>query len=401
MDRFIRRNHRDKGPYSDMWSIFSLNAFPFVFIAACMGGAKAGFGILTFLLAGLSILLGISAFLAVRGRFWGLRISGETLTYRTLWRKKFTPADIAAIRIARSVRYSMDSWKLDFPDIVDKEGNPLYSMILLKSYDPEQMNIPDPADQFFCRAFRRQFLARAVYDAEVIDYLKSLNPAIVVISSTVETHRTPAWTTPHPRPIPPEGLFVPRFRTPSYPLVILLAAIFAFCSLLVLDIPIAFLLFLLLSLPAIPLYYCYDKRNGLHFSPQRIYLRGFRTKTILPHEIKAIRISAEIIHHTRPSYDEPVLDKWGNQCYGMALLKEYDPMTMHSPDGNSGFYYFLADHKKDALAASVYDQSAIDYLLHLNPGIIVIPPDGGTPIFPTGGQQRGWIVNVTKREWDE
>ena len=111
----------------------------------------------------------------------GLIIDGETLIRKGLWKKKILPQDIVAIKITKVTirpRYGAES------GLIDKDGNQLYTMFLLKGYMPWAMNEKEGRELTSDRTFQSWYgeyaFCSVIYDQEVIDYLLRLNPNIVI-----------------------------------------------------------------------------------------------------------------------------------------------------------------------------------------------------------------------------
>ena len=115
------------------------------------------------------------------------------------------------------------------------------------------------------------------------------------------------------------------------------------------------------------------KRYGLYMSGPRICYKTFFRKEFSAQNIAAIRIT-KAVKHSRHIEDVDLKDKYGNQLYSMLFFGEYIPWRMHQEDlGDSTFRTIFREY---LLFYTVFDQNAIDYLITLNPSIIVIPPDG-------------------------
>ena len=111
----------------------------------------------------------------------GLTIDGETLIYKRLQKKKISPQDIVAIKITKATirpRYGEES------GLIDKDGNQLYTMFLLKGYMSWAMNEKEgeelTSDGMFQTCYGEYAFCYLVYDQEVIDYLLQRNPNIIV-----------------------------------------------------------------------------------------------------------------------------------------------------------------------------------------------------------------------------
>ncbi len=114
---------------------------------------------------------------------FGLHISENTICYKGWRKKEISPQNIKAIRISKAVmqigsRYSR------YIDMKDSDGNQLYTMFLLHTYYPWDMHQPDApttGDLTFEACHRQCIFSRTMYDQKAVDYLKTLNPEIVVI----------------------------------------------------------------------------------------------------------------------------------------------------------------------------------------------------------------------------
>ena len=112
----------------------------------------------------------------------GLIIDGETLIRKgLLWKKKISPQDIVAIKITKAAISIGRSGDID---LIDKDGNQLYTMFLLKGYMPWAMNEKEGRELTSDRTFQSWYgeyaFCSVIYDQEVIDYLLRLNPNIVI-----------------------------------------------------------------------------------------------------------------------------------------------------------------------------------------------------------------------------
>ena len=111
----------------------------------------------------------------------GLIIDGETLIHKGLRKKKIAPQDIVAIKITKAVIHFTRGGEID---LIDKDGNQLYTMFLLKGYMPWVMNEKEGKeltnDATFQSCYGEYAFCSVIYDQEVIDYLLRLNPNIVI-----------------------------------------------------------------------------------------------------------------------------------------------------------------------------------------------------------------------------
>lgn len=107
---------------------------------------------------------------------------------------------------------------------------------------------------------------------------------------------------------------------------------------------------------------------GLYIDDEKLYYKGFRRKELSANDIRAIKISkareAGNLHYG--FYD--LKDEDGKQLYSMMFLKEISNGMDWHDRGDMSFY---SQYKEQILFYTIYDQSVIDYLLTLNPNIIV------------------------------
>ena len=120
-------------------------------------------------------------------------------------------------------------------------------------------------------------------------------------------------------------------------------------------------------------WYRFSMSFGLYIENQIVFFKGFRRKVISVADIYAIKI-AESVTWAANGTGIGLRDKEGNKLYTMILVKK-------SPNKNSDLledlkkdlsdHRFMIRNERCVLCSCVYDQSAIDYLLTLNPNIIV------------------------------
>ena len=86
----------------------------------------------------------------------------------------------------------------------------------------------------------------------------------------------------------------------------------------------------------------------------------------------AIKITKAVMGH-RYGKDTDLTDKDGNQLYTMFLLKGYMPWAMNEKEGEelTSDGMFQTCYGEYAFCYLVYDQEVIDYLLRLNPNIVI------------------------------
>ena len=112
----------------------------------------------------------------------------------------------------------------------------------------------------------------------------------------------------------------------------------------------------------------YLKTFGLYLSDGKIYYKTFRKRKIGIESVAAIKV-IKASAHTRHGKDADLTNDSGNLMYTMIFLKEYISWRMHQEDLNDVSFRSL--FREYILCYTVYDQSVIDYLLTLNPNIIV------------------------------
>lgn len=119
------------------------------------------------------------------------------------------------------------------------------------------------------------------------------------------------------------------------------------------------------------------RKSGLYLQNDLLSFRIFRTKHFSPADIAVIKIAPAYRRGGKYLKDSPIKGDDGQQLYTMIFLKEFIPWRMkeeqlkdiHGKEFNDiQFRYSFSDC---LLAYAKYDQSVIDYLLTLNPNIIV------------------------------
>ena len=108
---------------------------------------------------------------------------------------------------------------------------------------------------------------------------------------------------------------------------------------------------------------------GLYIDHETIYYKSLSKKEIDPNKIIAIRVTTSILRGEYGLATE-MTDADGNKLLSMFFLNGFDP-GMQSQAGCDKDCYFISEYKKFIICDCVYDQSVIDYLLTLNPNIIV------------------------------
>ena len=119
------------------------------------------------------------------------------------------------------------------------------------------------------------------------------------------------------------------------------------------------------------------RKSGLYINDDLIYFKRIRKKKIVPQEIAAIEISPAWRRGGKYMKDFPLTDLNGNPLYSMLFFNEYIPWRMQSKylkdfQGNElNDLHLRTEFSEYTLCYAKYDQSVIDYLLTLNPNIIV------------------------------
>ena len=129
--------------------------------------------VISLLFAGLCILWIV---FAIRMNKMGVYcLNGEIFHQATFKRERIEPTGIAAIKIT----YELTPMPYTLTPRKNKEGGYELSMILLRAV-VDGMEEHHGGDLRFLREFRRQIICRCVYDQEIVDYLLTRNPNIVV-----------------------------------------------------------------------------------------------------------------------------------------------------------------------------------------------------------------------------
>ena len=127
---------------------------------------------------------------------------------------------------------------------------------------------------------------------------------------------------------------------------------------------------LLVFIVLLVLNYGYFSTTGLYIKNNCIYYKNFRKKGVTLSEVAAIKITRAVMH---PGDRDNLFDKNGNQLYVMFLVRgpldEVDLAEDLKKDMSNN--YFKTFNGKHIICSCIYDQSVIDYLLTLNPNIIV------------------------------
>ena len=135
----------------------------------------------TVLVIGIPATIFLAYFINKYFKSWGLYIIEKDIYYKNTFMKRIAADEIFAIKIARSALKINNS----IVDLIDREGNSLYSMILVKQYNPWDRVEQEMNDYRFCLKFREFVICRVVLNLEVIDYLKALNPRIIIFPAVL------------------------------------------------------------------------------------------------------------------------------------------------------------------------------------------------------------------------
>ena len=109
---------------------------------------------------------------------------------------------------------------------------------------------------------------------------------------------------------------------------------------------------------------------GLYIDGTSIYYKNLKKKQIDVNEIAAIRIARATTYGGKYSTGSNLRGIDGKQLYSMLFLKEYMGWWMPQQKDMSDCN-FRTNFGEYIICSCVYDQSVIDYLLTLNPNIIV------------------------------
>lgn len=108
----------------------------------------------------------------------GLYIDGTNVYYKNIITRNVAVSDIAGIKIIQA--YSAVGKYRGFYSLKNNKGELLFSAILLKRID-DKIRRYQKGDMWFNANYRGQIICSVVYDKDAIDYLKYLNPNIMII----------------------------------------------------------------------------------------------------------------------------------------------------------------------------------------------------------------------------
>ena len=114
----------------------------------------------------------------------------------------------------------------------------------------------------------------------------------------------------------------------------------------------------------------YIHQAGLYIEGTNIYYKNFQKKQVDVNEIIAIKIARATSEGGKYSTGSNLKSVDGRQLYSMLFLKEYMEWWMPQQKDMSDCS-FRTNFGEYIICSCVYDQSVIDYLLTLNPNIIV------------------------------
>lgn len=109
-------------------------------------------------------------------RHWGLYIQQGRVYYKDWRERSIDVQEIVGIKIMQAYRHA----HLCCGPLTDRQGDPLFMIILLRSLDDE-MYTHRVDDVYFREEFRQHVICYAVYDKEAVEYLLYLNPNIEII----------------------------------------------------------------------------------------------------------------------------------------------------------------------------------------------------------------------------
>lgn len=110
----------------------------------------------------------------------------------------------------------------------------------------------------------------------------------------------------------------------------------------------------------------YVKTFGIYIDGKNFVYKSFLKKHIDVQTIVAVRVVKAVWIHKYGKADQ-LVNQHGTPLYTMIFIKEYKE-EMHHDLHDMAFRDWF---KKQIICFSIYDQSVIDYLLTLNPNIIV------------------------------
>ena len=111
----------------------------------------------------------------------------------------------------------------------------------------------------------------------------------------------------------------------------------------------------------------YVNSFGLYIEGEKIYYKSFVEKEICPEGIAAIHVT-KAVQKSKYFPTSEIKDENRNCEYTMFFLKETTKLMLDSTSPDMTFCSF---YKEYIICRCIYDQSVIDYLLTLNPNIIV------------------------------
>ena len=107
---------------------------------------------------------------------------------------------------------------------------------------------------------------------------------------------------------------------------------------------------------------------GLYVKGQELFRKSLWYRQILPEQISRIKVTEAFVSGVGGS--TPLKNKDGKSLYTMFLLKDSDIWQWQQLDKISD-NSFATSYREYIICRCIYDQSVIDYLLTLNPNIIV------------------------------
>ena len=352
MKKFIHRSHLT---YAALMLVFVIC----VGVAVMLGITKQHLAVWKGVCA-MGLTVWLSWLFCTYTNTFGLYIDGTEMTFKGFISRKIRYEEIAGIYITKEV---MDDRGREV-ELKDDAGNNLYVMLFLKRVTDDMLSMYK-SDELFYTAHRKDILCYSVYDQSVIDYLRVLNPGILVF-------RPKDCVLPEQ---PPEPMEMKKFVKQSH---LPYTALVAMLALIIMIAPVASMISGVFSIPQGIFAICviagisvqfarYINTFGIYIDGEKIIYKSFFKRVIDPDRIAGIYIT-KAIEKMAYAPDCVIEDQNGNPCYSMVFLKKVTDRMMRSGLGDVNFRDF---HMRHVLCYSVYDQSVIDYLRTRNPDMIV------------------------------
>lgn len=108
----------------------------------------------------------------------GVYIDNDKVYYKNIKKQIINIESIKGIKVVKA--YTAKGKYGGFYPLRDREGNELYTIVLLKNITEDMINFSE-GDLWFIQEFKNQIFCSAVYEEDAIEYLKLLNPNIKII----------------------------------------------------------------------------------------------------------------------------------------------------------------------------------------------------------------------------